>query len=275
MKNLFIAVVMLFAGAVSAQTTTINGETYHGVSGDKFITIASAWNNGDITDAWDWNNLIWILNGVEQSDVNTLSGIAPGGLLVRHNGVDIGVSYVQIEIPNSSEYFVIPSLGRNGFVPGEGTTYYNAAVAAGLIYSSQSEATRVANRLTVTNEAPYQVWSRSSGGYNRQVTINGENYIIATRRDATGSFPSAHYISVFSRTNPFNLLVANNWTTGTITDPASQAQLSVAIHPSGNYAVLSVPGGAYNSYNYANGALGRAIARHNSPQEVLDYNFGG
>ena len=275
MKKILIAIVVLYAGAVSAQTATISGTTYHGVTGDDFITIASAWNEGDVTDVWDWNDLTWILNGEEVSDIGSLAGIAPGGLLVRHNGTDRGVSYMQIDIGRSEEYFVIPSLGRNGFVPGEGTTYYNAAVAAGLIYSSQSEATRVANRLTVTNEAPYQVWSRSSGGYNRQVTINGENHIIATRRDATGSFPSAHYISVFSRTNPFNLLVANNWTTGTITDPASQAQLSVAIHPSGNYAVISVPGGAYNSYHYANGALGRSIARHNSPQEVLDYNFGG
>ena len=278
MKKLLLF-LLLTCGMVSAQTATISGTTYHGVSGDNFITIASAWNEGDITDAWDWNWFNWLHNGNPVADMYDLStsigSIGSGQFFhIRIDGFDHPVVYSTRDIGASSEYFVIPSLGRNGLGTGEGEEIYNSATASGTVYNSPSEARREAHRLADANSSSFQVWERASGGFDRYVAINNRNYRLYTSIDIQGSF-SHSYDAAFIRNNPFNLLIANNWTTGTFTDPIDGSTLHLAIHPSGNYAVISIPGGAYNSYHYANGALGKPIERHNSPEEVRDYNFGG
>ena len=268
---------MLVASISNAQTTTISGTTYHGVSGDNFITIASAWNEGTITDAWDWNNLNWFYNG-DVDNLNSLPGIAPGGLLIRYNGENRSVLYEQRDSETITEYFVVPSIGTNSLATGQGAELYNAATASGTVYLNSSEANREADRLTAFYESPFQAWERSTGGYHRYVTINGREYRIDTKTDATGSFSSNPYTPVFERTNPYNALVARGWTLhdqSGIDASFPDRTLPIAIHPNGNFAVLSIPGGAYNIYNYANGVfVGGNTHRFGSIEEVINH-FGG
>ena len=188
MRNLILMLVVLLGSFANAQTT-INSTLYHGVSGDNFITIANAWNNGDITDAWDWNNLNWFHNGNQITDINTLSNIGSGNFLhVRIGSQDHPLTVTQRTSGEMTQYYVVESIGVNGVSDARGEMLYNAPTTER--FTNLDEAASRAQDLANEHRVSYQVWNRTIRSLNYFVSINSREYRIVSRQDASVVYDS-------------------------------------------------------------------------------------
>ena len=275
--------VMLVASISNAQTATISGTTYHGVSGDNFITIANAWNEGTITSAWQWSFLDLYYEGRSYDDVASLpSPPTNATIIVRTNGQDTSVPYYTRESGRVHEFFVVPLQGVGNPTDEEGNRFYAIAEAAGNVFveaslddSQNARASQRAQELADDSGITHVVYSRSSISRNAYIEINNREYLLAERGVSGISYGQLRATANPVVANPYNGLVG--WTLhdqSGIDASFPDRTLPIAIHPSGDFAVLHIPGG-YNLYNYANGAfVGGNTHRFGSIEEVINH-FGG